>query len=291
VAAGPARPDQAAIQVIIDRRLGDAPDLYRRSVDAQTGAITLGFFFPDVAGVRYADAIAAIAEEAGVPVALASEPHQQALADAALATLPAGLSPARAPSIKFALRAVQVRCDGAAEPAVQRDAEQAFRERTGWRLEIVTAAPPSLSAEAAVVRPDAVEPAPQNIALDIARELFPSYLGCYKIGLDAAAATLTLRFYFPDVAAAAHKERLEQLAASTGWAVKVHPQVHQEELIRAVAEALPDGVSLDGRPSLDHERRTVVARCRGALAPEQVVAAQAAFAERTGWALALAGGG
>src|SRR5262249_11068455 len=80
--AGPARPAEAAIQAIIDRRLGDAPDLYRRSVDATTGAVTLGFFFPDVAGAHYAEAIAAIVEEAGVTVTLASEPHQQALADA-----------------------------------------------------------------------------------------------------------------------------------------------------------------------------------------------------------------
>jgi hypothetical protein len=288
--AGPARPDQTAIQAIIDRHLGDAPDLYRRSVDAATGAVTLSFFFPDVAMARYAEAIATIAEEAGVPVTLASEPHQQALADAALAALPAGLSATRAPSIKSALRAVQVRCDGVAEPAALHDAQQAFREQTGWQLAIVSAAPPSRPAETAVVHPGAVEPVAQNVALDVARELFPSYLGCYKIGLDAAATTLTLRFYFPDVAAVAHKERLEQLAASTGWAIKIHPQAHQEELIHAAAAALPDDAQLDGRPSLDQERRIVVARCRGALAPEDIEAAKAAFAERTGWVLALAAG-
>jgi hypothetical protein len=242
-----------------------------------------------VAGARYAEQIAAIAEEAGVPVALASEPHQQALADAALAALPTGLSATRTPSIKFTLRAVQVRCDGTAEPAALHDAEQAFQERTGWRLEIVSTAPQARLAENTVIEPGEIAPMQQSAALDIARELFPSYLGCYKIGLDAAATTLTLRFYFPDVAAIAHKERLEQLAASTGWTVRVHPQVHQEELIRAVADALPEGVSLDGRPSLDHERRMVVARSRGALAPEQIEAVQAAFAERTGWVLALAG--
>jgi uncharacterized protein len=250
----------------------------------------LGFFFPDVAGTRYAEEIAAIAEETGVAVTLASEPHQQALADAALAALPSGLSATRTPSIKFALRAVQVRCDGAAEPAALHDAEQAFREHTGWRLEIVTAASLGRPAETAVIEPGAIAPVQQSAALDIARVLFPGYLGCYKIGLDPAATTLTLRFYFPDVAAITHKERLEQLASSTGWAVKIHPQVHQEELIRVVADVLSEGTQLDGRPSLDHERRTVVARCRGALAVEQVEEAQAAFAERTGWTLALAGG-
>jgi uncharacterized protein len=289
-AAGQPRPDQMAIQALIDRHLGGAPDLYRRSVDATTGAVTLGFFFPDVASRRYADQITAIAAEAGVQVALASEPHQQALADAALAALPAGLSPMRSPSLKFALRTVQLRCEGAAEHTALQAAADAFQEQTGWRLEIVSAAPPAQVAELAVVAPGAAELVPQSVALDMARELFPSYLGCYKISLNAPAKTLTLRFHFPEVAAAQYADRLAQLAAATGWTVKIHPQVHQDALLRAVAEALPAGTQLDGRASLDQERRTVLARCHGALAPEQIEAAQTAFRERTGWMLALAWG-
>jgi hypothetical protein len=283
-----ARPDQAAIQAIIDRRLGHAPDLYRRSVDAATGAVTLGFFFPDVAGARYADAIAAIEQEAGVPVALASEPHQGALAEAALAILPAGLSSTRAPSLKFALRSVQVRCEGAADAGALHDAERCFRERTGWQLEIITATT-AQPAQPTVVRSDAAAPAHQSYALDTARELFPSYLGCYKISVDTPTATLTLRFHFPEIAAARYQDRLEQLAATTGWTVRIHPQAHQEELLRAARAALPADVELHGRPSLDQERRTLVARCQGAMTQEQIAAAQANFKEKTGWALILTG--
>jgi hypothetical protein len=210
------------------------------------------------------------------------------LAEAALAALPVGLSAMRAPSIKFALKTVQVRSDGLADPAAIQAAEQAFEVHTGWRLEILTAAPVSQPAELAVARAHGAEPVPQNIALDTARELFPSYLGCYKISVDAPSATLTLRFHFPDTAAVLHKERIEQLADVTAWTIKLHPQAHQDELIRAVAQALPDGAALHGRPSLDLERRAVLARYTGALSPEQVAAAQEAFAERTGWSLALA---
>jgi Cft2 family RNA processing exonuclease len=284
-AAGRARPDQTAIQAIVERRLGGAPDLSRRSVDAASGAITLGFFFPDAAQTRYADIIAAIAEEAGVPVSLASEPHQGALADAALAALPPGLSTTRAPSIKFAAKVVQVRCDGTADQQALREAERAFGEQTGWKLEVVTSASPQVLA--ALVLAGANDPVAQNVALDTARELFPSYLGCYKISVDAPSATLTLRFYFPNAAAALHEERLAQLAATTGWTVKLHPQAHQGELIRAAAEALPDGAELQGRPSLDQERRVALARYTGDLSPQQVETAQAGFAERTGWTLAL----
>ena len=289
-AAGRARPDQVALQAIVEQHLGSAPELYRRSIDATSGAITLAFFFPDVARNRYADAIAAIGEAAGVPVTLASEPHQGALADAALAALPNGLSAARAPSIKFALKTVQVRCEGQAEPSAIKGAEQAFESQTGWRLEIISAAPVSQAVEIAVVRADDAAPVPQNSALDTARELFPSYLGCYKISVDAPSTTLTLRFHFPDTAALLYDQRIQQLARATGWAVKLHPQVHQDELIRAVAQALPDGAALHGRPSLDQERRAVLARYTGAMSPEQMVEAQAAFTERTGWSLALAAG-
>ncbi|MEP7191155.1 MAG: MBL fold metallo-hydrolase, partial [Roseiflexaceae bacterium] len=48
------RADQAAIQAIVDRHLAHAEDLYRRGVDAETGAVTLGFYFPDIASQRYA---------------------------------------------------------------------------------------------------------------------------------------------------------------------------------------------------------------------------------------------
>jgi len=283
-----ARPNQVAIQAAIEQCERTSGHRIGSSVDATTGVITLGFLFPDVAAGRYADAIAAIGTETGVPVTLASEPHQGALAEAAQAALPPGLSPTRAPSIKFALKTVQIRCDGAAEAEALRVAERAFLEQTGWQLEIVSIAPQRTS-QAAVVQGGAQAPAPQSLALDTARELFPAYLGCYKIGVDAPAATLTLRFHFPDIAAERLGDRLEQLAAATGWTVKIHPQAHQEALQRAAIEALPAGTALDGRPSLDQERRTLSARAAGPLTPEQVAAAQTAFQERTGWSLALLG--
>ena len=48
-----ARADQAAIQAIVDRHLAEAPDLYRRSVDAETGAVTLGFYFTRIVVPAY----------------------------------------------------------------------------------------------------------------------------------------------------------------------------------------------------------------------------------------------
>jgi Cft2 family RNA processing exonuclease len=288
--AGPNRPNQSKLQELIDVYLGDAPDLYRRSINASSGAITLSFFFPKVAQQRYAAQLAALAQEAGVEVSVSSAPHQQALADAATALLPPGLRLLRTPSLKLDTEVVQMRCEGEADPATLRAAEAAFLEQTGWRLEIITSAPTVVPTSLTVVANPGREPVSQQEALECARTLFPGYLGCYKISVDLTSHTLTLRFYFPERAASVHAERIAQLADSTGWTIKLHPQAHQEALQRAVGEVLPESAQVEGRPSLDQGRRLVVARYRGSLTPEQVQAAQRDFAERTGWTLTLSGG-
>src|SRR5216683_6479094 len=70
------RPDQSWIQEIIQKHLGEAADLYRRSVDPDTGEITLAFHFPVSATQHYAEQLAAIAEESGVAVTVAPQAHQ-----------------------------------------------------------------------------------------------------------------------------------------------------------------------------------------------------------------------
>src|SRR5437588_10594701 len=50
------RPDQHWILSVIEQYLGNPPDLYRRSVDPETGDVTLSFHFPAVASAKYASA-------------------------------------------------------------------------------------------------------------------------------------------------------------------------------------------------------------------------------------------
>ena len=64
------RPDQNWILSVIEQYLGTPADLYRRSIDPDTGDVTLGFHFPEVARLRYAEAIDAAAEETGVSITL-----------------------------------------------------------------------------------------------------------------------------------------------------------------------------------------------------------------------------
>ena len=93
------RPDQTGIQASITRHLGDAPDLYHRGIDPNTGCVTLKFHFPAVASERYADALAQIRHETGVTVQIDPNPHQGVLAETALAVLPKGIQAVKAPSI------------------------------------------------------------------------------------------------------------------------------------------------------------------------------------------------
>lgn len=289
------RPDTAGIQAVIDRHLGDAPDLYQRGVDPDSGAVTLRYFFPAAAAARDAQAIAAIGAEIGAPVTVWPQPHQGQLAQAALDALPAGLSAERAPAIYLEAGRVELRCAGAAAPAEVAAAEAAFAARTGLRLRILA---PGLVAEAAAPAPagdDLASFAPPpgarrselNFALNTARAWFGPESGCYKASADQASGVVTLRFHFPAVAGERHAAQLAELAAFVGWTVQLWPQPHQEALAQAARAALPEGLSLVGAPALHGAAREVAVRVQGAASPEARAAAEAAFAARTGWRLTI----
>src|SRR6185503_21147461 len=98
------------------------------------------------------------------------QPHQGRLADAALAAVPAGLTPTRAPSILLDERAVRVRCDGTASPEALCEAQERFLAQTGWRLELALATPePALSVAAPGA---AAERLKMNLAMWAAQEMF-----------------------------------------------------------------------------------------------------------------------
>jgi uncharacterized protein len=283
------RADQAGIQAIVDRHLAHAEDLYRRSVDAATGAVTLGFYFPELAGRRYADAIATIAEEAGVSVTIAPQPHQGILADTAMAALPAGLTAARAPSILLDQRAVRIRCDGAATQEAIQQAQAHFEAQTSWQLELALTIQPDQPR--LVPQPESPAATPEHLKMNLAtwsaQELFGPATGCYKIGADQQAGILILRFEFPDVARTRYADQIAELARSTGWQVQIHPQPHQGALAAAARAALPPGLALIGAPSLAAPTREVTLRTRGEADPAAIEAARAAFTELTGWSLVI----
>ena len=292
------RPNTMAIQAVIDRYLGAAPDLYQRGVDTETGAVTLRYFFPAVAAARDAEAIALISAELNAPVTVWPQPHQGQLAEAALAVLPSGLTPERAPAIYLDTGRVEVRCTGKADLAAIVAAEASFAARTGLRLSLRTpgmaptpvtssAGTPDAPGDEAFVPPRRVRPSELNFALDSARRWFGPESGFYKASADQPTLTVTLRFHFPETARAHYATQLAELATSIGWTVRLWPQPHQEALTRAAREALPAGMTALGAPALRAAAREVELRVQGAAPAEAIEAATATFTTRTGWRLTL----
>ena len=288
--AGP-RPDTNRILAVVERHLGQAPDLYQRSVDPDSGAVTLRYFFPAIAAARDAAAIARIAAEAGVEVQVWPQPHQGQVAAAALAALPAGLTAERAPAIYLAEGRVELRCAGDADPRAIAAAEAAFQAQTGLHLRIrapgLSEPPPAPAEGESFAPPPGTPPGELNFVLNTARAWFGPESGCYKASADQASLVVTLRFHFPEAARARYAAQLAELAAYIGWTVRLWPQPHQAALMQAAREALPPGLTPLGAPAIQAASREVVVKVQGAAPAEAIAAAARAFAERTGWKLTL----
>ncbi|MGH2495927.1 MAG: hypothetical protein ACRDIV_14635 [Ktedonobacteraceae bacterium] len=145
-AAEGAVPDQDALLGVLERHLGTPADLYRRSIDPDSGRVTLAFHFPVVARRRYAEAISAAAKEAGVEIVLNEQPHQGAVALAAQRALPEGLRAIKPPSLYHDRQEIHLSCSGQASEEAIADAQARFLEETGWCLALTlkNTAPPSV---------------------------------------------------------------------------------------------------------------------------------------------------
>ncbi len=283
-ATRPPRPDTTRILAMVDRRLGDLPELYHRGINPATGAVTLSFAFPSIAQQRYAERLTHLAAETGVPILLTPHPHQERLVVAARGVLPAELPVLPNPAIYHDQQLVRIRCAAPLlDPATLAAAQTAFTTQTGWRLEIqvVTQQDPPLSRNP----PDGAsdDQWELNRASAVALQRFES-AGCYRVSADQERKRLLLRFHFPDVAAVQHRAQLLELAEQTGWQVAVYPQAHQAALEAAVQAALPLGLGV-GHPSLQAATRTATVTYTGVLSAEQIAAAQHVFLVQTGWCL------
>lgn len=277
-----ARPNQASILETLESHLGQPPDLYRRSVDPESGAVTLAFHFPQVAQQRYADALEAAAAAAGVPIHIAPQPHQGALMQAAREVLPPGLTPLRAPSLLFEHTQVEVICSGEADDVAVQAAQEQLHATTGWRLDIQVREPGQ-----AAPTTDAAGLLNQRRATDMVRDTLGD--ACYKISVHAERQTLQVRFFFPDVAREHYAPQLADLAEQTGWQIEVAPETHQGALLETVQRMLPAQVALARTPSVHRDTRQVVAHCQPVPSDDEAAALADAFAAETGWQLVLEG--
>ena len=293
------RPDQNWILSVIEQYLGTPSDLYKRSVNPETGDVILSFHFPARASTIYAEAIDAATEETGVSITIAPQTHQGELAKVARSILPHGLTARGTPSIFLDRSVISLKCMGQASTEEIAEAQSSFYEETGWYLELqgvtlVAARATGLSDEEYKIE-DTLEPQPeirqpemnQHEALQLAQRLLSDLPGFYKVGAEPLSATLLLRFHFAAVAQTRYAEQLAQLEAQTGWHVRLHPTVHHQALVEMARRLLPEGFTSNGTPSLHLDRETVRVYCQGMASPEAIQEAQQRFLEETGWRLEL----
>jgi hypothetical protein len=315
------RPDQNWILSVIENYLVSPADLYRRSVDPDTGAVTLYFHFPAVAETRYAEAIAAAAEETGVPISIAPNAHQGALAKTARKHIPQGLTVQGTPSIYLDRSIVSLSCVGRATEEEIVSAQSRFYEETGWQLEIkgaiisrpalsdafdasdasgadqnvptlpnlpvVSSRAPEPATPVGATQMPRPEPMSQHDAIQLAQQMLSELPGYYKAGGEVATTTLLLRFYFPLVAQTRYANVFAELEAQTGWQVRLHQTTHQQALIEMARRLLPSGLTCDGIPSLHLDQQMVMVNYVGHADPEALQEAQQQFLAETGWHLQL----
>ncbi len=293
------RPDQNWILSVIEQYLGTPTDLYRRSVDPDTGDVVLAFHFPARASTLYAEAIEAAAEETGVSITIAPNTHQGELARAARRMLPQGLTVRGTPSLYLDRSIVALNCVGQASAEEIAEAQSSFYEETGWYLELVgvtiatTGAPGSAEeAEETTNTPTSSQeirqPAiSQHNAIQLTQRLLSNLPDFYKAGAEPASATLLLRFYFPAVAQTRYADLFAQLEEETGWYVRLHPAVHHQALVEMARRLVPEGLTCNGTPSLHLDRQTVRVYCLGNTSTEAIEEAQQRFLEETGWRLEI----
>ncbi len=297
------RPDQNGILAIIERHIGSPSDLYKRSIDPETGDVTLAFHFPDVAWLQYKDALEDAAEEAGIMITIAPNAHQGMLAAMARKLLPQSLSTRGAPSLYPEHRTIQLTAIGQVSQATITEAEESFHEKTGWTLHLVgdivaspaDASEPNttpVSNEAQIVAAPSQKVATkkrfnQQLALQVAQHEFNTLPGYYKTGADVNNAILIPRFYFPDVAQARYADLFAQVEEKTGWSVRLYPSVNQEALASTALQVLPEGLVSNTTPSMYLSQRIVSVTCSGMSTTEEIEAAKQRFENVTGWQLEI----
>ncbi len=297
------RPDQNGILAIIERHIGSPSDLYKRSIDPETGDVTLAFHFPDVAWQQYKDVLEDAAEEAGIMITIAPNAHQGMLAAMARKLLPQGLSTRGAPSLYPEHRTIQLTCVGHVAQEAITEAEERFHEKTGWTLQLVgdIVTQPLVESETSITQSsDEVQTGVassqkvatkkrfnQQLALQVAQHEFGTLPGYYKTGADVNNGILIPRFYFPDVAQTRYADLFAQVEAKTGWSVRLYPSVNQEALASTALQVLPEGLVSNTTPSLYLSQRIVSITCSGTSNAEEIEAAKQRFENVTGWQLEI----
>ena len=280
--SGPMEMNQARarIQAVFPSRTG----LFRCSVHVEEKIYELAFHFPDIIRVRYSEQLQALEEETGWAIQVRETPHQERLFEEALACVPGGATVIKAPALRLERREVSVGIEVPADLSTSweqlaEEADRKFSEITGYALALMR---PETQAPAAVDLPDALE---INHAYAQIREAFPGQVHApYRIGrkTGSGGAYIEVAFISPAVGAR-YEDLLQQLAAQTGWPMRIRQAVNQQQISETARRLTPPDCGLRGTPRLFLAESCVVVLV-GELPPaEEVPALEETFEEATGF--------
>lgn len=257
------RMEQNAALAEVESILPPTTGLYRKGLDFGEGKIILYFEFPDVAGARYRDEIDRVAAATGWGVSLHPEAHHGALAEAVYRLLPEGWQLLKNPSIHRDTHQVAVKLsppEGGEAGEVEAMARRYNRE-TGWQL-----AAEGYGPKGGQELPEVVAAAPAsggrmeiNQAYGQIRErLTAAGARVYRAGKKQGPAGefIEVGFISPEVGAR-YLPQLEQLAAETGWGLRINPRPNQNEIKTLVRSLMKPAWGLRKEPGFFADQQEV----------------------------------
>ena len=253
--------------------------------------IILHFHFPEKAHVEHQESVREIAKMTGWSVELSSQANQQKLDEVATElSREAGFV---VDKVSVFPNEPRVRVKGAAAEDWDEDRrvklEEAFLERTGRSLEVVSAGsgPVNLSSSPALA-PEG-ERLEQNQAFALVQATFEELgVRLYRCGRKEGpkGSSLELAFISPEVGDR-HEDVIRGLEKATGWPLTVRRQPNPIAIAEVTKETVPPSWGFTGNPSFFKEEGLVriQVRRRPARAEEETV--QKAFLKLTGYRLQL----
>lgn len=263
----------------------ESAGLFRCSVFEAEGAMELAFHFPDAVRERHADTIASLQEQTRWQIRLRDTPHQERLAEAALAALPDGVAALKRPAIRIERREVEIEVDVPPEGEADwedgsEQARAAFAERTGFSLTLKRrgAAPAKAATQTALE--DAWE---INRAYAEIRSAFDATPHApLKVGLKPQEGAIEVAFISPRVGER-YRDRLDELASRTGWPIRIRESANQVEIAGQARRITPESCRPRAEPRFYLTEGRVTVPVVKAPSEDEREALQQTFREATGF--------
>jgi len=262
------RSEQNQALKVVEELFADCSELYRKGAHVEAGQLVLSFHFPDTVQERFADRLEEVARRTGWTVSVWPHPHQGALVQAAVERLPAGCEPLNTPSYFAEEKRLQmkVRASEAMDPGALEAALDAFRRRTGHRLELEWESH-GPAAPGGQLPGRAAGPVEQNQAFARLREVLgQAGLAWFRTSLkqNGTGPYLEISLVSPRLAER-HAELLTRLEAELGWPLRVNPEPNHDWIKKRVRELVPAAWGLQREPGFFKDE--VLVRLKLANAP------------------------